>query len=134
MNPELLSQSNYTRTDFFHQETKKEAERLMKQGGKVVDQVDSDGKVVAKGTPGGLTYNTARQIARKNLAKRVGYTVGQLGKSDVASSVSRKQRRGESRKNDTEFKPVYNGTGVRTFTEVSGLGYERFNNKFVKIR
>jgi hypothetical protein len=134
MNPELLSQSKFTRTDFFNQETKKETERLMKQGGKVVDQVDSNGKVVKKGTPGGLTHNVARQIARKNLAKRVGYTVGQLGKSDVASSVSRKQRREEARKNDTEFKPVYNGTGVRTFTEVYGLGYERFNNKFVKIR
>jgi hypothetical protein len=134
MNPELLSQSKYTRTDFFHQETKKETERLMKQGGKVVDQVDSNGKVVKKGTPGGLTHNTARQIARKNLAKRVKYTVGQLGKSDVASSVSRKQRREEARKKDIEFKPVYNGTGVRTFTEVFGLGYERFNNKFVKIR
>jgi hypothetical protein len=134
MNPELLSQSKYTRTDFFHQETKKETGRLMKQGGKVVDQVDSNGKVVKKGTPGGLTYNTARQIARKNLAKRVGYTVGNLGKSDVASSVSRKQRREEARKNDTEFKPAYNGTGVRSFAEVYGLGYERFNNKFVKIR
>jgi hypothetical protein len=134
MNPELLSQSKFTRTDFFHQETNKETERLMNQGGKVADQVDSNGKVVKKGTPVGLTHNIARQIARKNLAKQIGYTVGQLGKSDVASSVSRKQRREEAHKNDTEFKPTYNGTGVRTFTEVYGLGYERFNNKFVKIR
>jgi hypothetical protein len=134
MNPELLSQSKYTRTDLFHQETKKETERLMKQGGKVVDQVDSNGKVFKKGTPGGLTHNTARQIARKNLAKRVGYAVGQLGSSEVVGLLTRKQRRTQAKKENVEFKPVYNGTGVKTFTEVYGLGYERFNNKFVKIR
>jgi hypothetical protein len=134
MNPELLSQSKFTRTDYFHQETKKETERLIKQGGKVVDQVDSNGKVVAKGTPGGLTYNTARQIARKNIAKKLGYTFGSLDKSEVAGLAPRKQRREQAKKENVDFKPQYNGKGVKTFTEVFGLGYERFNNKFVKIR
>lgn len=47
---------------------------------------------------------------------------------------SRKARRQEARDNNTTFEPQYNGTQVKTYEEFHGVGYERFNNKFVTIR
>lgn len=46
---------------------------------------------------------------------------------------SRKQRKLEAKQNGVPFEPQYNGKGVVSFEEHSGLGIERFNNKFVKF-
>lgn len=46
---------------------------------------------------------------------------------------SRRGRRAEARRNKTEFQPVYNGRGPQSYEEMYGIGYERFNNKFVNI-
>lgn len=61
---------------------------------------------------------------------------------------SRRERREEARKEKKQFEPQYS-TGVRTdgkgneyvvggapknYEEVFGVGYERFNNKFVTIK
>jgi hypothetical protein len=48
--------------------------------------------------------------------------------------MKRKERRQEARKNKTEFVPQYNGKSPQTFEEFKGVGYERFNNKFVTIK
>jgi hypothetical protein len=47
---------------------------------------------------------------------------------------SRKERREEARKNKTAFVPQYNGQSPKTHEEAFGVGYERFNNKFVTIK
>lgn len=59
---------------------------------------------------------------------------------------SRRERRAEARENKTEFQPQYNnvknvrGNKVnfdgtpKTHEEMFGVGYERFNNKFVTIK
>lgn len=67
---------------------------------------------------------------------------------------SRRERREEARKNGVPFEPQYNsgvrfvvsedkkgeietvktGGAPKTFEEAYGVGYERFNNKFVTIR
>lgn len=60
---------------------------------------------------------------------------------------SRRERRAEARQNGTEFVPQYNSSsrvenGVtiptggtpKTHEEKFGVGYERFNNKFVTIK
>ncbi len=46
----------------------------------------------------------------------------------------RRERREEARKNKTKFEPIYNGKPPQTYEEFHGVGYERFNNKFVTIR
>lgn len=47
---------------------------------------------------------------------------------------SRKDRRQEAKTNKVAFEPQLNGTQVQTHEEYFGVGYERFNNKFVTIR
>lgn len=61
---------------------------------------------------------------------------------------SRRERREEARKNKTEFEPQYKtgykydvtgkrialGGEPKTYEEMFGIGYERFNNKFVTIK
>ncbi|WP_226035753.1 hypothetical protein [Aquibacillus saliphilus] len=61
---------------------------------------------------------------------------------------SRKERRLEARQNGTEFVPQYNsgvrfdgkgkeikvGGNPKTYKEMLGVGYERFNNKFVQFK
>jgi hypothetical protein len=47
--------------------------------------------------------------------------------------LSRRERRAEARKNKTEFIPQYNGKAPQTYKEYYGVGYERFNNKFVTV-
>lgn len=134
MNPELLSQKQFTRTDYINQETQKETKRLMKQGGKVVDKVNAEGKVIEKGTPTGLPHSFARKLARRKITKQLGYIPGKLGSSEVASSQSRSERRKLAKENGVNFKPKYNGKGVKTFKEAYGIGNERFNNKFVTFK
>ena len=51
----------------------------------------------------------------------------------MKTTKSRRERRAEARKNTTEFVPMYNGKGPQTYEEMYGIGYERFNNKFVTI-
>lgn len=46
---------------------------------------------------------------------------------------SRRERRTEVRDNGTEFVPQYNGNTPKTFEEVYGVGYERFNNKYITV-
>ncbi|MDC6267217.1 hypothetical protein [Lysinibacillus fusiformis] len=46
---------------------------------------------------------------------------------------SRKERKLEAKQNGVTFEPQYNGKGVISFEEHSGLGIERFNNKFVQF-
>ncbi|WP_181444478.1 hypothetical protein [Bacillus sp. 03113] len=47
---------------------------------------------------------------------------------------SRRERREEARKNKTKFEPQYNGRTPQSYEEFYGVGYERFNNKFVTIK
>ena len=48
---------------------------------------------------------------------------------------SRKQRRLEARENKTSFIPQYGFTGaLKSHKEFYGVGYERFNSKYVTIR
>lgn len=61
---------------------------------------------------------------------------------------NRKQRRLEAKKNKTTFEPQYStgkmfdragktivtGGEPKTFEQMYGIGYERFNNKFVTIK
>ncbi|MEH6941646.1 hypothetical protein [Bacillus sp. JJ722] len=47
---------------------------------------------------------------------------------------SRKERRTEARENKTVFVSHYNGNSPQTYEEYYGVGYERFNNKFVTIK
>lgn len=46
---------------------------------------------------------------------------------------TRKQRRENARKNNEVFTPQYNGNKPVTYAEFYGVGYERFDNKFVKV-
>lgn len=47
---------------------------------------------------------------------------------------SRRERRQEARDNGVTFEPQYNGKSPITYEEFKGVGYERFNNKFVTIK
>ena len=47
--------------------------------------------------------------------------------------MNRKERRNLARESKVEFVPQYNGN-VKTYEEFYGVGYERFNNKFVIIK
>lgn len=48
---------------------------------------------------------------------------------------SRRERRAKARKEKTEFIPQHTTlAGVVTYEEFHGVGYERFNNKFVTIK
>jgi hypothetical protein len=51
----------------------------------------------------------------------------------MGNFMTRRERREQSRKNKVQFVPQYNGL-VRTYEEVYGKGYERFNSKFVTIK
>lgn len=46
---------------------------------------------------------------------------------------SRKQRRLEARESGLEFVPQYGGNSPINYKEYSGIGYERFNNRFVQF-
>ncbi|WP_341323380.1 hypothetical protein NSQ62_07870 [Solibacillus sp. FSL H8-0523] len=48
--------------------------------------------------------------------------------------LTRYERRKEARKNKQTFAPQYSGPQPKTFEEFYGVGYERFNNKFVTIK
>lgn len=48
--------------------------------------------------------------------------------------MTRRERREEARNTKTEFIPQYNGISPRTYEEVYGKGYERFNSKYVTIK
>jgi hypothetical protein len=66
----------------------------------------------------------------------------------VIKVKSRKERRTEARQNKTEFQPEYNngvrfspegkrvnvGGAPKSYEEAMGIGYERYNNKFVTIK
>lgn len=106
-----------------------QVEHLMKNGGKVVDQVNRQGHVVTKGTASGLPYKTAKQIVRQKLHTQNNYVAGKLGASKVAGKASRRERRKQG-----NFTPKYNGVAPRTFEEMYGVGLERFNSKFVTIK
>jgi hypothetical protein len=61
---------------------------------------------------------------------------------------TRKERRLDARKNKTNFKPQYNngirydakgnaidvGGSPKSYEEMNGIGYERFNSKYVTIK
>lgn len=47
---------------------------------------------------------------------------------------NRRERRAEARDNNEQFQPLYNGLPPRNYEDVFGVGYERFNNKFVTIK
>ncbi|MDQ0174428.1 hypothetical protein [Bacillus chungangensis] len=46
---------------------------------------------------------------------------------------SRRERRQEARKNGAKFVPQYNGKKPKTYKEAFGVGYERFDGKYVKV-
>lgn len=48
--------------------------------------------------------------------------------------LKRKHLRNLAKKTKQPFSPNYNGTSVKTFEEYYGVGYERFNNKYVTIK
>lgn len=48
--------------------------------------------------------------------------------------MNRRERRAEARKSKELFEPHYNGQNPKTYEEAFGVGYERFNNKWVAIR
>lgn len=48
-------------------------------------------------------------------------------------SKLRKQRRLEAKLNGVSFEPQYNGKAPATHKELTGVGNERFNNKFFKF-
>ncbi|PAD70580.1 hypothetical protein CHH83_01900 [Bacillus sp. 7586-K] len=109
-----------------------ETSRLMTQGGKVVDKYDTKGNLIEVGVPSGLTKGYARKLARKKLHSQSNYIPGNLGSSEFANLQSRKERRKAAKENKSPFFPEYNGE-VKTYEEMYGVGYERFNNKFVTI-
>ena len=47
---------------------------------------------------------------------------------------SRRERRAEARANKVAFEPVYNGEAPKSYEEMHGVGYERFNNKYITIK
>ncbi|WP_165820891.1 hypothetical protein [Pueribacillus theae] len=47
---------------------------------------------------------------------------------------TRKERRAEARMNRTKFQPKYNGSAPKTYEKMYGVGYERFNTKYVTIK
>jgi hypothetical protein len=47
---------------------------------------------------------------------------------------SRKERRQLARENGVAFEPQYNGRNPQSYEEFKGIGYERFNNKFITIK
>ena len=49
--------------------------------------------------------------------------------------MNRRERREKARQEKVSFVPLYsNGKGPVTYEEYHGVGYERFNNKFVTIK
>lgn len=47
---------------------------------------------------------------------------------------SRKERRQEAKESGVAFVPQYNGGNPVSYEKYYGVGYERFNNKFVTIK
>lgn len=47
---------------------------------------------------------------------------------------SRNERRKKARQSKVAFAPQYNGATLMTYQEFHGVGYERFNSKYVKIK
>lgn len=130
MNPEY---AKMTRNDYVKEQVALETTKLLKEGGKVVDKVNAQGNVVESGQSKGLPYKTAKRIARNNVINKLGYIFGELGSSEVAGTVSRRERRNAARKTKESFLPMYNGGAPKSFKEAFGVGYERFNNKFVTV-
>jgi hypothetical protein len=108
-------------------------EKLVTSGGKITTKVDSKGNVIDHGTPKGLPRKTAKRIARQFVLKKLGYTIGSLGQSEFAKLSSRQDRRELAKLNKEEFTPQYNGNSPKTHKEVFGVGYERFNSKYVTV-
>jgi hypothetical protein len=94
MNPEqllqVLSKSQYTRTDYFRDKTHEYLEKVQEEQN--------------------LTGRFARQLVRKAIAGTVGYKVGELGLSEVGGMLSRKERRELAKEMKIDFVPVYNGS------------------------
>lgn len=88
---------------------KQETQRFMQQGGKSVDTVTSTGGIIEKGTPTGLPYSFAKQLARKKVKEDLGYKIGKLGKSEFATLLSRKERKQAAKQHGETFEPQYNG-------------------------
>lgn len=84
-----LSQKKYTRTDHFNEKTNEYTHKVAQQQG--------------------LSTKTARKLVRKTIADGVGYNQGQLGASEVAGMLSRKERRALAKAEKKKFKPVYAG-------------------------
>lgn len=132
MNPEYTQKM--TRVDYVHNEVKKETERLISNGGKVVDRVNKEGKIIKAGEPKGLPRKTAKRIARRNVLKSLGYKFGSIGVSNVAAELSRSERRKLAKMNKVEFIPEYNDSDPKSYEDAYGEGYERFNNKYITIK
>lgn len=49
------------------------------------------------------------------------------------NKLSRRERRKLARLNNKAFVPQYNGSEPKTYKEMFGIGYERFNDKFTKV-
>lgn len=49
------------------------------------------------------------------------------------TKLTRKQRRQNARNSNEEFTPQYNGNAPVTYAEFHGVGYERFDSKYVKV-
>lgn len=47
--------------------------------------------------------------------------------------MTRRERRELARKNKVAFEPQYNGRKLQTHEEFFGVGYERFNSKYVTV-
>lgn len=46
----------------------------------------------------------------------------------------RRERRKEARENKVPFEPQYNGKFPQSHEDMHGVGYERFNSKYVTIK
>lgn len=132
MNPEYVESDSPL--DSTKKKIQEQAAKLAESGGKLVDKVNSKGNVLEKGKGHGLPYKTAKRIARKKVMSELGYVFGQLGKVEDGGLAPRKERRKLAKMNRNKFEPFYNGEEPKSYEEAYGVGYERFNNKFVTIK
>lgn len=49
------------------------------------------------------------------------------------NKTSRRQRRAEAKRYGLAFEPQYNGQGPVTHLQSKGVGYERFDSKYVTV-
>jgi hypothetical protein len=72
-----------------------------------------------------------RKLVRAQIRAHM-YLNGEQAKAPYAGIASRKERRQRNKDLGIPFNPVYNGP-VFTYKELHGVGYERFNSKYVKF-